>query len=97
MMPSIYSSQGSIDDSLELVRNLGIRSLTLAIGDIMKTYEQTLAPAFQNRPADVTEENIQSRIRGNLLMRFPINSDLCCSPPVTSRKWQSATAHSTAT
>ena len=68
MMPSIYSSQGSIDDSLELVRNLGIRTLQLSIGDIMKTYEQTLAPAFQNRPADVTEENIQSRIRGNLLM-----------------------------
>ena len=68
MMPSIYSSQGSIDDSLELVRNLGIRSLQLSIGDIMKTYERTLAPAFQDRPADVTEENIQSRIRGNLLM-----------------------------
>ena len=68
MMPSIYSSEGSIQDSLELVRNLGIRSLTLPISEIMKTYNRVLAPAFEDRPADVTEENIQSRIRGNLLM-----------------------------
>ena len=68
MMPSIYSSQGSIDDSVELVRNLGIQSLTLSIEEIMQSYGGTLAPAFQGLPADVTEENIQSRIRGNLLM-----------------------------
>jgi NAD+ synthase (glutamine-hydrolysing) len=68
MMPSMYSSRGSIEDSLELVRNLGIQSLTLPIHEIMQAYERTLAPAFDDLPADVTEENIQSRIRGNLLM-----------------------------
>jgi NAD+ synthase (glutamine-hydrolysing) len=68
MMPSIYSSHGSVKDSLELVRNLGINSLALPISDIMQTYERALAPAFRGLPADVTEENIQSRIRGNLLM-----------------------------
>ena len=68
MMPSVYSSAGSVDDSVELARNLGIQTLTLPIADIMKTYDATLAPAFHNLPPDVTEENIQSRIRGNLLM-----------------------------
>lgn len=68
MMPSIYSSAGSVDDSVELARHLGIQTLTLPIGGIMKTYDETLAPAFHNLPPDVTEENIQSRIRGNLLM-----------------------------
>jgi NAD+ synthase/NAD+ synthase (glutamine-hydrolysing) len=68
MMPSVYSSEGSVTDSEELARNLAIRTLTLPIARIMQTYEGTLADAFRNLPADVTEENIQSRIRGNLLM-----------------------------
>jgi NAD+ synthase/NAD+ synthase (glutamine-hydrolysing) len=68
MMPSCYSSQGSVEDSVELARNLGIRTLTLPIADIMKTYDAALTNAFQGRQPDVTEENIQSRIRGNLLM-----------------------------
>jgi NAD+ synthase (glutamine-hydrolysing) len=68
MMPSIYSSQGSVDDSVELARNLGIRTLTLPIGGIMSDYDAALRDAFEGRREDVTEENIQSRIRGNLLM-----------------------------
>ncbi len=68
MMPSVYSSEGSVTDSEELARNLGIETLTLPIGDIMKVYDATLADAFRGLPPDVTEENIQSRIRGNLLM-----------------------------
>jgi NAD+ synthase (glutamine-hydrolysing) len=68
MMPSVYSSSGSVDDSVVLARNLGIETLTLPIAEIMKTYDETLAPAFRDLPPDVTEENIQSRIRGNLLM-----------------------------
>ena len=68
MMPSRYSSQGSIDDSVELARHLGIQTLTLPISTIMETYECSLADAFRGMPPDVTEENIQSRIRGNLLM-----------------------------
>jgi NAD+ synthase/NAD+ synthase (glutamine-hydrolysing) len=68
MMPSIYSSPGSVSDSVDLARNLGIRIMTLPIGGIMGTYDAALREAFEGRPADVTEENIQSRIRGNLLM-----------------------------
>ncbi len=68
MMPSCYSSRGSVGDSEELARNLGIKTLTLPISGIMGTYQDTLADAFRGFPADVTEENIQSRIRGNLLM-----------------------------
>lgn len=67
-MPSVYSSQGSVDDSIELARNLGIRIVSLPISPIMETYEKTLAEAFAGYQPDVTEENIQSRIRGNLLM-----------------------------
>lgn len=68
LMPSHYSSGGSVDDSVELARNLGIHTLTLPISNIMQTYDGVLADAFRDRPSDVTEENIQSRIRGNLLM-----------------------------
>jgi NAD+ synthase/NAD+ synthase (glutamine-hydrolysing) len=68
MMPSRYSSQGSVDDSLELARNLGIRTMLLPISEIMNTYDGVLAEAFSGLNPDVTEENIQSRIRGNLLM-----------------------------
>ena len=68
LMPSCYSSQGSIDDSLELARNLGIETFTLPISAVMEAYDAVLHDAFAGRPRDVTEENIQSRIRGNLLM-----------------------------
>jgi len=68
LMPSKYSSEGSVDDSLELARNLGIRTVTLPISEIMRTYEGVLAGVFRGREPDVTEENIQSRIRGSLLM-----------------------------
>jgi NAD+ synthase/NAD+ synthase (glutamine-hydrolysing) len=68
MMPSCYSSPGSVADSEALARNLGIKTLTLPISEIMGTYQEVLAEAFRGFSADVTEENIQSRIRGNLLM-----------------------------
>jgi NAD+ synthase/NAD+ synthase (glutamine-hydrolysing) len=68
LMPSPYSSGGSVDDSLVLARNLGIRTITLPIAGMMAAYDQAVAVAFAGRPKDVTEENIQSRIRGNLLM-----------------------------
>jgi NAD+ synthase/NAD+ synthase (glutamine-hydrolysing) len=67
-MPSPYSSRGSVDDSLELARRLGIRTLTMPIADLMRAFDAALAPAFAGRAPDVTEENIQARIRGNLLM-----------------------------
>ncbi len=67
-MPSSYSSQGSIDDSRELASNLGIRFEMLPISRIFDAFRETLKPLFAGRPEDVTEENIQARIRGNLLM-----------------------------
>ena len=68
MMPSHYSSQGSIDDARELANNLGIRLELLPIGEIFEAYLRDLEPVFTGLPADVTEENIQARIRGSLLM-----------------------------
>jgi NAD+ synthase/NAD+ synthase (glutamine-hydrolysing) len=68
LMPSTYSSAGSVDDSVDLARNLGIRTVTLPIAGIMRTYDGVLAETFRGREPDVTEENIQSRIRGTLLM-----------------------------
>ena len=68
LMPSTYSSAGSVDDSRELARNLAIRTVTLPIGGIMGAYDSVLADAFRGLEPDVTEENIQSRIRGGLLM-----------------------------
>ncbi len=68
MMPSVYSSEGSVTDSEALALRLGIRTLTLPISGIMQAFDVTLADAFRGLPPDVTEENIQSRIRGNLLM-----------------------------
>jgi NAD+ synthase (glutamine-hydrolysing) len=68
LMPSPYSSRGSIDDAAGLAALLGIRTLTLPIEPAMRAMEATLGPAFEGCPRDVTEENIQARIRGNLLM-----------------------------
>ncbi len=67
-MPGPYSSEGSIEDARELANNLNIRFELLSINEIYQTVRQTLAPAFAGMPEDVTEENIQSRARGLLLM-----------------------------
>jgi NAD+ synthase (glutamine-hydrolysing) len=67
-MPSPYSSQGSIDDSRHLAENLGIRFEVLPISGLFEEYNRALAPVFTDTRPDITEENIQSRIRGNLLM-----------------------------
>ncbi len=68
LMPSPYSSRASIDDSLELARNLGIKTITIPIDQAMQAYDAALGPIFSGMEQDVTEENIQARIRGNLLM-----------------------------
>ena len=67
-LPGPYSSQGSIDDAAALASNLGIRFELVPIGNIFKTYLSSLKPVFANLPPDVTEENVQARIRGSLLM-----------------------------
>jgi NAD+ synthase (glutamine-hydrolysing) len=67
-MPSPYSSEGSINDSRVLAKNLGIRFQVLPINRVFESFKGTLAGVFAQFPEDVTEENIQSRIRGSLLM-----------------------------
>jgi NAD+ synthase (glutamine-hydrolysing) len=67
-LPSKISSQHSRDDAARLAANLGIRYETLPIAEIVQSAEATLAPLFSGRKTDVTEENIQARARGLLLM-----------------------------
>ena len=67
-MPGPYSSPGSINDAQALARNLGIRFEVLGIAEIFESYRKTLEKVFAGRQEDVTEENIQSRTRGTLLM-----------------------------
>ena len=70
MMPSPWSSEGSITDSEALAANLGMETFTVPISPMMDAFEKALAPAFAGRERDVTEENIQSRIRGVITMSF---------------------------
>jgi len=67
-MPGPYSSEGALRDAEELATNLGIRFEVLRITEIFEAYKTTLHDLFKSRAEDVTEENIQSRIRGSLLM-----------------------------
>jgi NAD+ synthase (glutamine-hydrolysing) len=67
-MPGPFSSAGSKGDAATLAKNLRIEFITLPITDVFEEYKRALSPAFGDRPADVTEENIQARIRGNYLM-----------------------------
>jgi NAD+ synthetase len=67
-MPSPYSSSGSIDDSRRLAANLGIRFEVIGISGLFSEFTCALEPLFAGTRPDTTEENIQSRIRGNLLM-----------------------------
>jgi NAD+ synthase/NAD+ synthase (glutamine-hydrolysing) len=67
-MPSPYSSRGSVEDAEKLADNLKIRTMILPIEPIMCAFDTTLAASFSGLKADVTEENIQARIRGTLLM-----------------------------
>lgn len=67
-MPSEYSSEGSVKDSKKLAENLGIEFKIIPITPIFRSYLSTLKEHFEGRKEDVTEENIQARIRGNILM-----------------------------
>jgi len=67
-MPGPYSSQGSIDDARTLAKNLGIRFELLSINRAYAAYQETLRGVFSGYPEDVTEENLQSRARGMILM-----------------------------
>jgi NAD+ synthase/NAD+ synthase (glutamine-hydrolysing) len=67
-MPGPYSSPGSVIDAKQLAENVGIQFDIIPINEPFESYLRVLRPPFENRPADVTEENIQARIRGNYLM-----------------------------
>ncbi len=68
LMPSRFSSKGSIEDSVKLSKNLKIPYKIIPINNIFGSYLKELTPHFENKPLDITEENIQARIRGNILM-----------------------------
>ncbi len=68
MLPSEYTSQGSLDDAKQVAENLGCRYDFVPIAESRGAVTNTLAPLFEGRDADITEENIQSRLRGLLLM-----------------------------
>ncbi len=67
-MPSPYSSAGTRRDAQRVAKNLGIEFLTISITSVLRAYKRSLARAFKGLKEDVTEENLQARIRGNLLM-----------------------------
>lgn len=67
-MPSQFSSEGSKDDALRLAQNLGINFKTVPIKGSFNAFIQMMEPVFQRLPFDTTEENMQARIRGNILM-----------------------------
>ncbi len=67
-MPSRFSSEHSKSDAARLAKNLGIRLLSIPIESMHAAALATLAPAFEGQPADATEENLQARIRGQILM-----------------------------
>ena len=68
LMPSKYTSKESTDCSLELCKNLNIQTKTIPINDIYDVYIKILTPSFEGKGQDLTEENLQARIRSNILM-----------------------------
>ena len=67
-MPSRYSSEGSIKDAKELAENLGIEFLIIPIEPAHAAFEEMLAPAFEGTQPGIAEENMQSRIRANVIL-----------------------------
>ena len=70
LMPSKYSSDHSVNDARQLAENLGIGYDIISIQEAFDTYLEAMEPLFRDRPEDITEENIQSRIRANMLMAY---------------------------
>lgn len=93
IMPGPYSSPGSITDAKALAENLGVEHHVLPITSLYESYLDTLEEILANRASDVTEENIQARIRGNLLMAF--SNKLGGMVLATSNKSESAVGYAT--
>lgn len=93
MMPSQFSSDGSVEDSVKLISKLGINSHKISIQTVFKEVLNVLYPAFNNMPEDITEENLQSRIRGLYLMALSNKHGyLLCA---TGNKSELATGYAT--
>jgi len=92
-MPSRYSSPGSKSDAEALARNLGIEFKVIPIEKAFSSYLETLAEPFKNTQPDVTEENIQARIRGNIL--FALSNKFGCLVLACSNKSETATGYTT--
>jgi NAD+ synthetase len=92
-MPSPYSSEGSINDSRRLAANLGIRFELIEISGLFREYIHALDPLFTGLAPDTTEENIQSRIRGNLLMA--LSNKFCALVLTTGNKSEMAVGYCT--
>ncbi len=93
IMPSPFTSRTSIEDAQMLAQNLGIKTMTLGITGIMRSFENELAEPFQGLERDVTEENIQARIRGNLLMA--LSNKFCLVLLTTGNKSELAVGYCT--
>jgi NAD+ synthase (glutamine-hydrolysing) len=92
-MPSQYSSEHSKTDAADLANTLGIKLLTLPIRDVFDKTVELLKPAFSGRAADLAEENLQARIRGNLLMA--LSNKFGWLVLTTGNKSEMATGYST--
>ncbi|GJQ23144.1 MAG: NAD+ synthase [Planctomycetia bacterium] len=68
LMPSQFSSQGSVDDAVKLSQNLDISYKVIPIKDVFEIYQKILQTEFKGMPCDIAEENLQARIRANILM-----------------------------
>ncbi len=93
LMPSRYSSEGSITDAEELARNLGIATLTVPIEGAHEAFTSLLAPAFEGTEPGLAEENLQARIRGTILMA--ISNKFGWLVLTTGNKSEMATGYST--
>jgi NAD+ synthase (glutamine-hydrolysing) len=93
LMPSVFSSEHSITDSVELAERLGVKYHTVSIEEARLVIEKTVKPFFGNRPSDVTEENIQARLRAVILMAF--TNKLGGMVLNTSNKSEAATGYGT--
>lgn len=93
MMPSQFSSEGSVDDSIKLITKLGIKSHKISIQNVFNEVLNVLEPVFNKMPQDITEENLQSRIRGLYLMALSNKHGyLLCA---TGNKSELATGYAT--
>ena len=93
MMPSPYTAQMSLDDSREMVRRLDVRYDEIGIEAAMQTFAQMLSDQFRGLPEDTTEENLQSRIRGMVLMALSNKSGAIVL--TTGNKSEMATGYAT--